>query len=82
MHIDTLKLSRKLVAACMEPAAAEAIAETLADVDTTELATKADIVCLQSDMRDLENRLVIKTGGMIVGTLAILTALMRLIPPG
>ncbi|WP_211341147.1 DUF1640 domain-containing protein [Paracoccus methylarcula] len=114
LHIDTLKFSRKLVAAGMEPAAAEAIAETFIDVDTSELATKQDLgvvkqelkrdvdevrqeltafrqelkaqihaleVTTKADLRDLENRLVIKMGGMIVGALAILTALMRVLPP-
>lgn len=86
LHIDTLKFSRRLVAAGMEPAAAEAIAETFGEIDTSELATKSDlrseIDLLKSEMREMENRLVIKTGGMIVGALAILMALMRLIPPG
>ncbi|SIS85497.1 DUF1640 domain-containing protein [Paracoccus saliphilus] len=121
LHIDTLKFSRKLVAAGMAPAAAEAIAEALIDVDTSELATKQDLGVLKhelkqdvadvrqeltvvkqdiaavkaelqaqihalkaatkADLRDLENRLVIKMGGMMVGALAILTALMRLVPP-
>lgn len=132
LHIDTLKFSRKLVAAGMAPAAAEAIAEAFIDVDTSELATKQDLGVLKhelkqdvaevrqeltvvkqdiatvrqelkrdiaavkaelqaqihalkaatkADLRDLENRLVIKMGGMMVGALAILTALMRLMPP-
>lgn len=82
LHIDTLKFSRRLVAAGMEPAAAEAIAETFGEIDTSELATKTDLRELRAEMREMENRLVIKTGGMIVGALAILMALMRLIPPG
>ncbi|RJL19223.1 DUF1640 domain-containing protein [Paracoccus siganidrum] len=82
LHIDTLKFSRRLVAAGMEPAAAEAIAETFGEIDTSELATKSDLRELRAEMREMENRLVIKTGGMIVGALAILMALMRLIPPG
>lgn len=81
LHIDTLKFSRRLVAAGMEPAAAEAIAETFGEIDTSELATKTDLRELRAEMREMENRLVIKTGGMIVGALAILMALMRLIPP-
>lgn len=82
LHIDTLKFSRRLVAAGMEPAAAEAIAETFGEIDTSELATKSDLRELRAEMREMENRLVIKTGGMIVGALAILMALMRLIPSG
>lgn len=121
LHIDTLKFSRKLVAAGMAPAAAEAIAEAFIDVDTSELATKQDLGVLKhelkqdvaevrqeltvvkrdiaavkaelqaqihalkaatkADLRDLENRLVIKMGGMMVGALAILAVLMRLMPP-
>ncbi|RJE85354.1 CCDC90 family protein [Paracoccus onubensis] len=181
LNIDTLKLSRKLTAAGLEPAAAEAIAEVIRDVDTDDLATRQDlqtteqrlkqdifaargdlqqeiselrsgllqdfsnfkieiqqdfsvfrsemqqenaafrsemqqenaafrnelqqgnaafrnelrqessalrselhqeIAAVRADMRDMENRLVIKMGGMIVGSLAILTALMRMMPPG
>lgn len=93
LNIDTLKFSRKLTAAGLEPAAAEAIAEVIMDVDTddlvtkqdlqtTEQALKQDITAVGADMRDMENRLVIKMGGMIVGALAILTALLRMMPPG
>lgn len=115
LNIDTLKLSRKLTAAGLEPAAAEAIAEVIRDVDTDDLVTRQDlqtteqalkqdimavrsdlqqeiselrnglhqeIAAVRADMRDMENRLFIKMGGMIVGSLAILTALMRIMPPG
>lgn len=115
LNIDTLKFSRKLTAAGLEPAAAEAIAELIMDVDTDDLVTRQDlqtteqalkqditavrsdlqqeisvlrnelhqeITAVGADMRDMENRLVIKMGGMIVGALAILTALLRMMPPG
>lgn len=73
LHIDTLKFSRRLIEAGMEPRAAEAIVETIAEVDTTQLATK-------SDLRDLEHRMTIKMGGMLMAA-AALTALLRLLPP-
>lgn len=74
LHIDTLKFSRRLIEAGMEPRAAEAIVETIAEVDTTQLATK-------SDLRDLEHRMTIKMGGMLMAAVAALTALLRLLPP-
>lgn len=74
LHIDTLKFSRRLIEAGMEPRAAEAIVETIAEVDTTQLATK-------SDLRDLEHRMTIKMGGMLMAAVAALTAILRLLPP-
>lgn len=50
LHIDTLKLSRKLTAAGMDARAAEAIAEGLAEADTSSLATKADISEMKADL--------------------------------
>lgn len=74
LHIDTLKFSRRLIEAGLEPRAAEAIVETIAEVDTSDLATK-------SDLRDLEHRLTIKMGGMIMAAVAAMTAILRLLPP-
>ena len=48
--IDTLKISKNLEAALMPKAQADAIAESIAEVATADLATKADL-------KDLELRL-------------------------
>ena len=81
LHIDTLKFSRRLIEAGMEPRAAEAIVETIAEVDTSELATKSDIRDIEGRLRDLEHRMTIKMGGMLMAAVAALTAILRLLPP-
>lgn len=81
LHIDTLKFSRRLIEAGLEPRAAEAIVETIAEVDTSELATKSDIREVQAQIRDLEHRMTIKMGGMLMAAVAALTAILRLLPP-
>jgi hypothetical protein len=48
LRIDTLKFVRKLTDAGMERRLAEAIVEGLADTDTSELATKADIARVEA----------------------------------
>jgi hypothetical protein len=50
LRIDTLKFVRKLTEAGMERPMAEAIAEGLAETDTSELATKADLGILKADL--------------------------------
>lgn len=50
LHIDTLKFSRKLIEAGMEPKAAEAIAEGLAEADTSTLATKQDLAEFKAEL--------------------------------
>ncbi len=51
LRIDTLKFVRKLTEAGMERRMAEAIAEGLAEADTSDLATKADLAALRSDLK-------------------------------
>ena len=50
LHIDTRKFSRKLIEAGMEPKAAEAIAEGLAEADTSTLATKQDLAEFKAEL--------------------------------
>ena len=73
---DTLKLARQLRdKAGFTPEHAEAAAEALAEaVGGAEIATKADL-------RDLEQRLTIKFGGMLVIAVGILAALRYLPAP-
>jgi hypothetical protein len=70
LHIDTLKFARKLAAAGVDPKAADAIAEGIGEIDTTELATKSDLV-------QLEQRLMMKIGGMITAAIVILGAIQH-----
>jgi len=55
-------------------------ADTLNKIVDGELATKNDILLLQKDIKELENKLTIRVGGMIIGafmaTVSILGFLM------
>jgi hypothetical protein len=51
LRIDTLKFVRKLTDAGMERPMAEAIADGLAEADTSDLATKADLAALKAELK-------------------------------
>jgi hypothetical protein len=76
---DTLKLARQLrEKAGFTPEHAEAAAEALAEaVGGADLVTKAD---LQSALRDVEQRLTIRFGGMLVVAVGIILAALRYFP--
>ena len=50
LRIDTLKFVRRLSDAGMERPLAEAIVEGIAETDTSELATRADLYELKSEI--------------------------------
>lgn len=50
LHIDTLKFARKRADAGMDQKAAEAIAEGLAEADTSTLATKQDLAEFKAEL--------------------------------
>jgi hypothetical protein len=77
---DTLKLARQLRdKAGFTPEHAEAAAEALAEaVGGAELVTKSDMTVA---LRDLEQRLTIKLGGMLVVAVGIIPAALRYFPP-
>jgi 2-phosphoglycerate kinase len=66
MPFDTLKLARRLEAAGFPPQQAGDIAEAIAEA-VSQLATKADL-------RELEQRMTIKFGGMMVVAVGIILA--------
>jgi hypothetical protein len=72
---DTLKLARRLrEQAGFTPEHAEAASEALAEaIGGAELATKADL-------RELEQRLTIKFGSMLIVAVGILVAALRFFP--
>ena len=51
LRIDTLKFVRKLTEAGMERPVAEAIVEGLAEADTSDLATRSDLLALKADLK-------------------------------
>jgi hypothetical protein len=71
MPFDTLKLARRLEAAGFPAQQAGDMAEAIAEA-VSQLATKADL-------RDLEQRITIKLGGMIVVAVGVILAGIKLI---
>jgi hypothetical protein len=76
---DILKLARQLRdKAGFKPEHAEAAAEALAEaIGGAELVTKADLAIA---LRDLEQRLTIKIGGMLVIAVGIIPTALRYFP--
>jgi len=75
---DTLKYANTLKAAGIKPDQAEAQAKALADVlevNLKDLATKGD---LESGLRELELRMTIKLGAMLVVVVGVIAALIKL----
>ncbi len=79
LTFDTLKFANKLKAAGLPPDQAEAPAEALAEVielNIQDLVTKDD---LAASLKDLEQRLIIKLGGMMVVAVGVIVALVKFI---
>jgi hypothetical protein len=51
LRIDTLTFARKLTDAGLDRKVAEAVAEGLAEADTSDLATKGDLGAVRSDLK-------------------------------
>ena len=83
-HFDTLRTTRNLEAAGIEPAHAEAITVALRDAITGGVATKADIARLEDKMgnyvtkADLYRALWIQSGAMIAAMTALAGAAFAL----
>ena len=69
---DTLKFSKKLVAAGFTEKQAETLAEEQAALMDDRLATKRDIV-------DVKRDLTIRMGGMMVTAVIVIAALVKLL---
>ncbi len=72
---DTLKFVEKLEAGGFSHQQAKAAAEAFAEATGQELATKADIVRIETGMQLLEQRLVIKFGAMVIALGAFLSVI-------
>jgi hypothetical protein len=79
---DTLGYFEKLKAAGVPEAQAKVQTEALREVIEDRLATKGDLLDLErrinSKMKELEYRLVIRLGGMMAASIAIVAALVKL----
>lgn len=86
VRFDTLKLADRLQAGGFTPDQARAAASAFADVASGfDLATKADVAALSAatkrDLVDLEQRLIIRLGGLAVVLTGLALAVMHYIPP-
>ncbi len=78
---DTLKALEKLKQSSFTDEQARGLIEAFRDVDTSELATRADILTVKSDIKDVRNemremelRLKLQIGGMIFALGGVLLA--------
>ncbi len=80
---DTLKFSKKLVAAGFSEQQAETLAEEQAALIEDQLATKRDLkeleVTLRRDIADVKRDLTIRMGGMMVTAVVAVAALVKLL---
>lgn len=71
LMFDTLGFANKLKQAGVPEKQAEIHAEAMAELVTEQLATK-------QDLRELELRIVVKLGGLVVSSISLLVILMKL----
>jgi len=77
---DTHKFIRKLRTAGLEEAQAEAFADAFTEAQSeADFATKRDIDDVRRDLRELEQRLIIKLGAMLTVAIGIVAALVKLL---
>jgi hypothetical protein len=77
---DTLKFVEKLEAGGFTHAQAKAAAEAFAEATSQELATKNDIAAVRADIRELELRMTIKLGGLMIAATGVILAAIRYLP--
>ena len=73
---DTHAYIKKLTAVGMPEEQAEVQAQAIADLVTDRLVTKED---LERGLKELEYRLIIRLGGMIVVALSLIATLVKLL---
>lgn len=69
---DRLTLTRALEGGGMQSEAAERIATEIYDAIHNNVATKTDIAAVRADMREMEQRIVIRLGGMLIAVATLL----------
>lgn len=76
---DTLSYAKKLKSAGFTDAQAEVQAEALAEIIEQRLATKQDVLELKRDLKEMEQRIIIKLGAMVAASIAITVSLLRVL---
>ena len=83
ISFDTLAYAKKLMVAGFTQQQAEVQAEALVEIIDEKLATKQDIKetekILRHEMREMEQRIIIRIGAMLVATIAVLVSLLKLL---
>lgn len=72
ISFDTLKYANKLISVGFTKEQAEVQAEAMADLINENLATKRDL-------KELETNLLLKLGGMMAASIAIIATLVKLL---
>ena len=77
---DTLKFVERLKSAGITDEQAKAFSDAFKDAQgEADFSTKQDILDVRRDMREMEQRLIIKLGGMMVVAIAVIAALVKLL---
>jgi len=80
MTFDTHKFVRTLKEAGVPESQAEAISEAFKEAQgEADLTTKRDIDDVRRDMREMEQRLIIKLGALVVFAIGIVAVLVKLL---
>ena len=82
LAFDTYAAVTRLKEAGFSEAQAKGVIDTFREVDTSDVATKNDMRELELRIRELELRMTIKLGGLIVAATGIILAALRYLPVG
>ncbi len=77
LQIDTLAFTKKLREAGAEEGLAEAIVEGLSAADTSELATKSDVLLVEKKIADAKSELFKWGAGALFVQLGFIFAMLR-----
>jgi hypothetical protein len=80
---DTHKAVRRLKDAGVDEPLAEAVVETVGDAirgSLANLATKDDLRVIKAELEALELRIILKLGSLVILTMGLAVALIKLIP--
>ncbi|MEO5352420.1 MAG: CCDC90 family protein [Magnetococcus sp. XQGC-1] len=77
---DTRAYVKKLRDAGMDARQAEVQADALVSLVEDRLATKQDIIDLKRDIKEMELRMVIKMGAMILASVGMIIGYLRVFP--
>jgi hypothetical protein len=82
---DRLTLTRALEGSGMQSEAAERIATEIYNAISDNVATKQDLdalgAALRADMREMEQRIIIRLGGLVVVVAGALLGVLHFWPP-